>query len=444
MKVHILGICGTFMAGIATIAKQLGHEVRGCDANVYPPMSTQLQEQGIELTEGYGAAQLDYQPDMVIIGNTMKRSIEVVEAVLNRHLPYMSGPQWLAEYVLQQHDVLAVAGTHGKTTTSSMLAWILECSGKNPGFLIGGVPQNFSVSARVTDSDYFVIEADEYDSAFFDKRSKFVHYHPRTLIMNNLEFDHADIFVDLAAIQKQFHQLVRTVPGEGQIIMPANEPALAEVIEQGCWTPIQYVGSEWQAELVVADGSEFHVLHQKKCMGTVRWNLLGNHNVANALAAIAASVAIGITTEQAIAALATFANVKRRMELKGVINNITIYDDFAHHPTAIATTLAGLRAKVGKQRIIAVAELGSYTMRLGSYQQQLPDSFAEADRAILYVPSDANWDVEALASPRINVLHEVDAIVQQVVKEAQSGDIVLVMSNRGFGGIHHKLLQQLA
>jgi UDP-N-acetylmuramate: L-alanyl-gamma-D-glutamyl-meso-diaminopimelate ligase len=450
MHIHILGICGTFMGGLAILARQLGHKVTGSDANVYPPMSTQLEEQGIELIEGYDPAQLKPAPDIVVVGNAMSRGNPCVEAVLNEGLPYTSGPQWLCEQVLQGRWVLACAGTHGKTTTSSMLAWILEYAGMAPGYLIGGVPGNFGQSARLGDTPFFVIEADEYDSAFFDKRSKFVHYRPRTVVLNNLEFDHADIFDDLAAIQRQFHHLVRTVPGNGRIIYPAQEHHIAEVLAQGCWSEVEtsslLAGSDWQAELLSADGSEFVVsLHGHNC-GTVSWALTGQHNVFNALSAIAAARHVGVQPHTAIEALAQFQGVKRRMELLAEPGGVAIYDDFAHHPTAIATTLQGLRARVGEQRIIAVIEPRSNTMRLGTHLQRLAPATAQADQVIWYQPEGLDWSLSpvlAASSNDARIATDVDDIVRDLQAEAKAGDHIVIMSNGGFAGIHQKLLTAL-
>lgn len=447
MHLHILGICGTFMGGIAAIAKAMGHQVTGSDANVYPPMSTQLEELGITLTQGYDPSQLDPAPDLVIIGNAMSRGNPAVEYVLNRNIPYTSGPQWLAEHVLQSRWVLAVAGTHGKTTTTSMLAWILEEAGLNPGFLIGGIPQNFSVSARLGDSPFFVIEADEYDTAFFDKRSKFVHYRPRTLIMNNLEYDHADIFPDLAAIQRQFHHLLRMVPGNGLVLSPAGIPAIAETLAMGCWSEQEQTGQLWQAQLINPDGSKFAVLLAGQVVGTVDWTLCGQHSVDNALMAIAAARHAGVPVQVAISALSKFIAPKRRMEIKGVVNDITVYDDFAHHPTAINTTLAGLRAKVGQNRILAVLEPRSNTMRMGVHKEALPASLALADQVFLYEPLNSGWSLQALAASIGNhaqVSEQIDALVELIKAKAQPGDSILIMSNGGFGGIHQKLLTALA
>ncbi len=447
MHIHILGICGTFMGGIAAIARQAGHTVTGCDANVYPPMSTQLEAQGIELIEGFDAAQVDIGADLFVIGNVVTRGKQpLIEAILNRGKPYVSGPQWLYEQVLKDKWVLAVAGTHGKTTTSGMLAWVLEDAGLNPGFLVGGVPQNFGLSARLTDSPFFVIEADEYDTAFFDKRSKFVHYHPRTAILNNLEYDHADIFPDLAAIETQFHHLVRTVPGEGLIIANGREASLDRVLARGCWTPVERFAAEsgWQA---LADGpNAFDVTLNGERQGRVDWSLLGEHNRQNALATIAAARHVGVTPAVACEALSRFENVKRRMEVRGVVSGVTVYDDFAHHPTAIATTLEGLRAKVGGQRILAVLEPRSNTMKLGTMKSQLPDSLALADRVYAYA-GGVDWDVSSVMEPiadKAGIYTDLAPMVAAIVAEARAGDHLLVMSNGGFGGIHDKLLKALA
>lgn len=449
MHIHILGICGTFMGGIAVLAKQLGHRVTGSDLNVYPPMSTQLEEQGIELIQGYDPSQLDPAPDMVVIGNAMSRGNPCVEYVLDRNLPYTSGPEWLRDNVLNQRWVIGVAGTHGKTTTTSMVAWVLEYAGLEPGFLIGGVPGNFPFSARLGKSPFFVIEADEYDCAFFDKRSKFVHYRPRTLIMNNLEFDHADIFPDLAAIQRQFHHLVRTVPGNGRILMPAHDAALAEVKGMGCWTETELVegdGANWKAQLLKEDGSSFKVLLNGEDLGEVHWSGLGKHSVHNGLMAIAAARHCGVKPDLAIEALNQFVMPKRRMELRGTVNNITVYDDFAHHPTAITTTIAGLRAKVGSARILAVLEPRSNTMKMGVHQSELIKSLIQADVAYLFAPANLGWDIHQLATKAAiptHVQHDIHHLVDMLVAEAKPGDQILVMSNGGFDGIHQKLLTQL-
>ena len=461
MHIHILGICGTFMGGIAVLAKEAGHKVTGCDANVYPPMSTQLEAQGIELIEGFDPSQTSLNPDVYVIGNVVSRGNPLMEEILNKGLPFISGPQWLAENILhpqgeQSKWVLAVAGTHGKTTTSSMLAWVLEYAGLAPGFLIGGVPQNFSASARLpatpkqdskSKSPFFVIEADEYDTAFFDKRSKFVHYGPRTAVLNNLEFDHADIFADLNAIETQFHHLVRTVPQQGLVVSNGREESLDRVIKRGCWTPVEKFGvaEGWQAGEADTNGS-FDVLFNGQKLGRVEWQLLGEHNRMNALAALAAARHVGVSIEVGIAALGQFQNVKRRMELRGVENGVSVYDDFAHHPTAITTTVAGLRAKVGKSRILAVLEPRSNTMKLGVMKQALPASLVDADLVFCY-GANLGWDAKEALAPiaqKSAVFDDLDKLVAAIVKEAKNGDQILVMSNGGFGGIHQKLLTSLA
>ncbi|MEO1829174.1 MAG: UDP-N-acetylmuramate:L-alanyl-gamma-D-glutamyl-meso-diaminopimelate ligase [Pseudomonas sp.] len=448
MHLHILGICGTFMGSLALLARELGHEVSGSDANVYPPMSTQLAEQGIVLQEGYDPAHLTPAPDMVIVGNAMARGNPAVEFMLDQGMPYMSGPEWLARHVLQDRWVLAVAGTHGKTSTSSLLAWLLEDAGMSPGFLIGGVPQNFGISARLGGTPFFVVEADEYDSAFFDKRSKFVHYRPRTAVLNNLEFDHADIFSDLAAIERQFHHLVRTVPASGLIIHPAQDEALQRVIKMGCWTPRQTTGEggNWQARLLSDDGSRFEVWLDGELQGVAEWQQTGQHNVANALSALAAARHVGVTPAQGIASLGGFRNAKRRMEKLAEINGITVYDDFAHHPTAIATTLAGLRAQIGDAPLIAVIEPRSNTMRLGSHMAALPTSVADASQVFWYQPAGLDWSLDGVVADSpvpAQVSDDLDAIVEQVVGSATPQTRVVVMSNGGFGGIHQRLIQAL-
>ena len=434
------------MGGVAALAKEAGFQVSGADEAVYPPMSTQLRELGIVLHEGYQDNLSELNPDQIVIGNALSRGKPIIEAILARQLPYVSGPQWLYQEILQQRHVIAVSGTHGKTTTASLVAWILEHAGLNPGFLIGGVPENFGISARLGQSPYFVIEADEYDSAFFDKRSKFMHYHPRTLIINNLEFDHADIFNNLADIQKQFHHLLRIVPRNGTVIVPDNDAAISEVLAQGVWTPIVFLNKDFKAEMLKSDGSEFVVFHQGKKVGTVSWNLLGQHNVHNALAAIAAAYSVGVPIETALSALPKFKNVKRRLEKKGEVNGVSVYDDFAHHPTAIATTLQGLRARVGNTRLFAVLELGSYTMRTGVHKTTLPSSWLEADEIVIIRP-DPDWGVEDLkaASARpVKIFNTLNDIVDYLKHKATTGDHVVVMSNKGFGGIHQKLLESLA
>ena len=446
-SIHILGICGTFMGGIAAIARQAGFRVTGCDANVYPPMSTQLEAQGIQLIEGFGVEQLAIEPDVYVIGNVVSRGNPLMEEIMNRGLPYVSGPQWLAQNVLHDKWVLAVAGTHGKTTTTSMLAWILEYAGLNPGFLVGGVPQNFGISARLTESPFFVIEADEYDTAFFDKRSKFVHYHPRTAILNNLEFDHADIFPDLGAIETQFHHLVRTVPGNGLVVCNGREAALARVLARGCWSPVEHFGGAAEASgagwQVDADNG---VSCDGKPQGRLEWDLLGEHNRMNALAALAAARHAGVPVAQGLAALAQFRNVKRRMEVRGVVRDITVYDDFAHHPTARDTTVAGLRHKVGSARILAVLEPRSNTMKLGVMKDALPASLREADQVFCY-GANLGWDAAAALAPmgaKAMVKQDLGELVEAIGATARPGDHILVMSNGGFGGIHEKLLTRLA
>lgn len=444
MHIHILGICGTFMGGLALLARDLGYQVSGSDENVYPPMSTQLEAAGIDIKTGYLAEHLNFAPDLVVVGNAMTRGKPAVEYMLNQGLPYTSGPQWLAEHVLPGKHVLAVAGTHGKTTTSSMLAWILEYAGLNPGFLIGGVADDLGVSARLGAGKYFVIEADEYDTAFFDKRSKFVHYRPRTTVLNNLEFDHADIFSNLAAIQRQFHHLVRIVPGEGRIISRSNDANLEQVLEMGCWTLIERFGAhEWQAINAEPDGTAFDVQYRGETQGRLIWGQLGEHNKNNALAAIASANHVGVSVAESIQALANFQGVKRRMEVRGTVSGVKVYDDFAHHPTAIATTLAGLRAKVGKARIIAVLEPRSNTMRMGMFKQALVDSLKLADEVVMYLPPTLDWQPENMGV-NTRLVRSIEETVQAAVSNARSGDHILVMSNGGFGGIHSLLLDSLS
>lgn len=446
MHIHILGICGTFMGGIAVLAKALGHRVTGSDQNVYPPMSTQLTQAGIELIQGYDPSQLEPAPDLVIIGNALSRGNAAVEFVLERNIPYTSGPQWLSEQLLQERWVLAVSGTHGKTTTASMLAWILEYAGLNPGFLIGGVPQNFDCSARLGDAPFFVIEADEYDTAFFDKRSKFVHYRPRTLVINNLEYDHADIFPDLAAIQRQFHHLLRTVPASGLVLSPEGVPAIAQTLAQGCWSEREAYGTDWQAQLLATDGSHFAVCWQQQVVGEVHWQLNGQHNVDNAIMAIAAARHAGVPIKVSLAALQEFIAPKRRMELKGAPGNIAVYDDFAHHPTAIETTLKGIRAKVGNKRVLAVLEPRSNTMRLGVHKAALPQALLCADEVFLFEPPNAGWSMNDVVS-RLNqpasVSDNIALLLQRLTDSAQPGDSIVIMSNGAFGGLHQQLVQAL-
>jgi UDP-N-acetylmuramate: L-alanyl-gamma-D-glutamyl-meso-diaminopimelate ligase len=443
---HILGICGTFMGGIAAIAKAAGYRVTGCDANVYPPMSDQLRALGIELTEGFDEQQLVIRPDVWVVGNVVTRGNPLMEAILDHGERYVSGPQWLSEHVLAGKHVLAVAGTHGKTTTSTMLAWILEQAGRAPGFLIGGVPVDFPVSARHTGSPLFVIEADEYDTAFFDKRSKFVHYRPRTAILNNLEMDHADIFDDLAAIERQFHHFVRTVPRTGRIIVNGADQALNRVLTQGVWSPVETFGvpGAWEAGPAGADGS-FEIAWQGRAVGRVRWNQLGDHNRMNALAAVAAARHAGVEPAAAIQSLASFSGVRRRMQVRGNARGVTVYDDFAHHPTAIRTTLEGLRQRTGRDRILAVLEPRSNTMKRGVMKDDLPASLAAADRIFVY-SAGLGWDAGAVFAPlgaRARCEDDLERLIGAVIAEARSGDHVVVMSNGGFGGIHEKLLKRL-
>ncbi len=451
MHTHILGICGTFMGGLAILARESGQVVTGSDQNVYPPMSTQLSQAGITLTEGYDAAQFARCPDLVVIGNALSRGNAAVEHVLNEQIPYVSGPEWLAQHVLAGKWVIGVAGTHGKTTTSSMVAWILEHAGLAPGFLIGGVPKNFGISARLGGGRFFVVEADEYDSAFFDKRSKFVHYRPKTAILNNLEFDHGDIFENLDAIKKQFHHLVRTIPGNGRIIHPVSDANIVDTLKKGCWTPVETTGvgaetGDWAAQLLVADGSAFRVLHAGKQVGEVRWTQLGEHNVRNGLAAIAAAAHVGVTPVVAAAALCCFEGVKRRLDLLGEVGGVCVYDDFAHHPTAIAMTLAGMRKRVGAGRILLAIEPRSNTMRMGLHRDQLAPATAAADAVFWYQPAGLNWaldDVIAASAAPAQVVTDIDDLVGTLAAAARPGDSIVIMSNGGFGGIHQKLLAAL-
>ncbi|MGH8396629.1 MAG: UDP-N-acetylmuramate:L-alanyl-gamma-D-glutamyl-meso-diaminopimelate ligase [Gammaproteobacteria bacterium] len=449
MRIHILGICGTFMGGIAALAKAAGHEVSGSDANVYPPMSTQLEALGIMLHESYLPEHLKPTPDCVLVGNALSRGNLAVEAMLVRGLPYVSGPQWLSENILKNQHVLAVAGTHGKTTTSSMLAWILECAGLHPGFLIGGVPRDFSLTARMGTGKFFVVEADEYDTAFFDKGSKFLHYRPRTLILNNLEYDHADIFPDLASIETQFQYLLRTVPGNGLIVVNGADINLKSVIERGCWTTQETFALEdadWTARHISGDGSTFNVMYRGKTAAAVEWDLIGLHNVQNALAAIAAAHHIGVEPGRAAEALIRFQGVKRRLEVRGRIDGVTVYDDFAHHPTAIAATLTGLRQRVGDARILAVLEPRSASMKLGVHQATLAASLQAADRVFVYQAPNVTWDVAAsmqALGTRASISHDLEQLVNSVSTEIQRGDHILIMSNGGFDGFHDKLIDRL-
>jgi len=453
MHIHILGIGGTFMAGVALLAREQGHRVTGSDQKIYPPMSTQLAREGIHVMEGYHAAQLAPAPDLVLIGNALSRGNEAVEAVLSQGLPYTSGAQWLAEQILhpvgrEPRWVLAVAGTHGKTTTSSMLAWILEHAGLAPGFLIGGVPENFGISARIGRAPFFVIEADEYDTAFFDKRSKFIHYRPRTAILANLEFDHADIFPDLDAIRQQFHHFVRTVPAEGLLVVNGNDKQLAQVLAMGCWTPVQRFGddADWQARLLASDGSHFEVRCNGVREGSVQWSVFGVHNVANALAAIAAARHAGVPVSVAITALTMFRAVKRRLEQIGDVGGVLVYDDFAHHPTAIAVTLKALRERIGDARLFAVLEPRSNTMRMGVHRDTLGPALTLADRVWMLQPQGITWNVDRVLAPlagRGQALESVAAIVDAVGREARPGDHIVIMSNGGFENIHARLIDRL-
>ncbi|QEA40318.1 UDP-N-acetylmuramate:L-alanyl-gamma-D-glutamyl-meso-diaminopimelate ligase [Pistricoccus aurantiacus] len=459
MHVHILGICGTFMGSLALLARELGHRVSGSDAGVYPPMSTQLSEAGIALSDGYRADNLQPRPDLVVIGNALSRGNPEVEAVLDARLPYVSGPQWLAEQVLPGREVIAVAGTHGKTTTASLLAWLLESAGLAPGFLIGGVPRNFGISARLGNlrpkgaKAPFVVEADEYDTAFFDKRSKFVHYRPQIALLNNLEFDHADIFPDLAAIERQFHHLVRCVPGNGQLLVADREPALDRVLEQGVWTPVARYGNDvsspWRFRLIENDGSCFEVMHDaldQQERGEVSWSLSGEYNVRNALGALAAAHVLGVSLTRGCAALADFQSPRRRQEVRGEVAGIQVIDDFAHHPTAIAATLSGMRASRSGGRLLAVIEPRSNTMRLGVMRERLAQCVADADLSFWYQPKALDWPLDKVidACPvPARVASDIDALVNEIVTEASSGDRILVMSNGGFQGIHERLLRAL-
>jgi UDP-N-acetylmuramate: L-alanyl-gamma-D-glutamyl-meso-diaminopimelate ligase len=448
--IHILGIAGTFMGGVAAIAKSAGFRVTGSDLNVYPPMSTQLTALGIEFVQGYGAEQLDLKPDMIVVGNALSRGRPVIEAMLDRGMAYTSGPLWLAEQVLRSRHVIAVTGTHGKTTTTAMLTWILEHAGLSPGYLVGGVPGNFDSSARLGKPPFFVIEADEYDTAFFDKRAKFVHYRPRTAILNNLEYDHADIYPDVASIRRQFNQLLRTVPGAGRLIVNGADPQLAKTLSEGCWTPRESFGlaqADWTAEVPQGSAASRFIVHFKgSAVGEVAWDLIGEHNVLNALAAIGAAVHAGVAPERAVVALCAFRGVKRRMEVRGVVDGVTVYDDFAHHPTAIETTLKGLRARVGAQRIIAVLEPRSNTMKLGVHRDDLAPSLKAADKSWLLNAADLGWDLPGAVSvmgDRVRLAASVDELVKGLVADAQPGDHLLIMSNGGFGGLHDKLLAAL-
>ncbi len=453
MHLHIIGVCGTFMGGIAALARAAGHRVTGSDANVYPPMSTQLEAQGIALIEGYDPAQLDMKPDIVVVGNVMSRGNALIERLLDSGLPYTSGPQWLAENFLKGREVVAVAGTHGKTTTSCMLAWILECAGRDPGFLIGGIPSNFGISARAGGGSAFVIEADEYDTAFFDKRAKFVHYRPRHLLLTNLEYDHADIYPDLASIQKQFHHLMRTVPASGRVAWNAADANLRAMLAMGAWSALtgysreRAEGAGWVVELTSPDGSAFDVLKAGRHAASVRWPLIGLHNVENGLAALVAAAGLGVRPDDSAVALAKFTGVRRRLELRGEVRGVRVYDDFAHHPTAVASTVNGLRLHAGRARIVAVLEPRSNTMRLGVHREELPRSLAGADRVWLYQPAGLDWKLDGVAQalgPKASVAGDIDGLVKSLVAESRNGDLLLVMSNGGFGGLHDRLLAALA
>ena len=449
MHIHILGICGTFMGGVAQIASSLGHQVTGSDQNVYPPMSDQLSALGIGLMNGYEPEHLDPTPDLVIVGNTLSRGNRALESVLNRQLPYVSGPEWLYQAVLKDKHVLAVSGTHGKTTTTTILSWILEYSGLKPGFLIGGVAENFGLSARYTDSDYFVIEADEYDTAFNDKRSKFLHYHPKTLIINNIEFDHADIFHDIAVIRREFHHLLRTIPQHAKLIVPSDDFEVEKVIEAGCWTPVErFSGSnaEWTLTDTDRDYQHFSVSKQGEIVGKASWSLIGEHNANNALAAIIAAHDVGISVDKACAALADFKSVKRRLECIYDAKGIRVYDDFAHHPTAIAKTLKALRQHAGKGRLIAIMEPRSNTMRMGVHAKTLANAFIDADLVLLFQANNVDWDIAAHMSDlgdRCRVFTNIDEMISLISKEHQQGDHIVIMSNGAFGGIHKKLVDVL-
>lgn len=449
---HILGIGGTFMGGIAMLASELNHKVTGSDLALYPPMSTQLEAKGIEVIQGYGEEQLNVIPDHLVIGNVMSRGMPVVEAVLNRDIPYASGPEWLAKEVLSGQHVLAVSGTHGKTTTTSMLAWILEEAGLNPGFLIGGIPSNFNISARLGGGEYFVLEADEYDCAFFDKRSKFAHYKPNTLIINNIEFDHADIFPNLEAIQQRFHHLIRTVPGNGLIIVPAQDAHIQTVLQKGCWTPLYVIGkdNDISALLKSPEGNHFEVYRKQsntmQKIGEVKWSLLGQHNVMNALAALAAAFHIGVKPEVALQALSTFKGVKRRLEIIGQKNGVTVYDDFAHHPTAIQTTLAGLRAKIGSERIIVILDFGSNTMRAGYHRKELPAALQTADAVYFFKSKSMEWDIEEMAESskgNAGVFSDAKALLSNLNHKMQAGDHIVCMSNGGMGDLRAQILERI-
>ncbi len=444
MHVHILGICGTFMAGVAAIAREAGHHVTGSDRGIYPPMSDQLAALGIDLVEGYGSGQLDPAPDVVVVGNVMSRGMPVVEALLSSRIPYLSGPEWLAREILGPRRVVAVAGTHGKTTTTSLLAWILEAAGQDPGFLIGGVAPNFGISARLGSGDAFVIEADEYDTAFFDKRAKFLHYRPEIAIINNLEFDHADIYADLAAIQSQFHQMLRMLPGRGALLVPAGDPNVADVLKQGCWTPVETWSSDPDSDadwVGLPEAGHYRLLRAGETVGRCEWQLTGSHNAENATAALLAARHLGVDPATGLEAVRTFKGVRRRLELLGSFGGVRLYDDFAHHPTAIERTLEGLRQRSRQGRLLVVFEPRSNTMRLGVHRDTLAGALSGADLCWVYRPPDLDWDLQEAEFLRVR--DNVDAIVGDVVTEARPGDEIVVMSNGSFEGIHRKLKHAL-
>lgn len=450
MHLHILGICGTFMGGIALLARDMGFEVSGSDVNVYPPMSDQLKSAGIEIITGYQPEQLDPAPDMIIIGNSLSRGNDCVEYILDRGLPFTSGPRWLAEHILVGKYVLAVSGTHGKTTTTGMLAWILDSAGRNPGFMVGGIPENFGISARPSRSDLFVLEADEYDTAFFDKRSKFIHYSPRTLIINNIEFDHADIFPDMIAIRREFHNLIRTIPGTGKIIINQGDEEIRQVLTMGCWTPVESFGlqaGDWRAVPLKDDFSRMQIVMQGVVSGELEWELIGRHNAENALAAIAAASSIGVNPDTAIAALGNFKNIKRRLQKLATVRGISVYDDFAHHPTAIRSTLAALRNKVGRDRIITILEPRSNTMKMGVHRDTLAPSLAESDAVSLYQAPDLSWQLSVVSEglgEKCRIFTGVEEIIDDIAASAEAGDHIVIMSNGGFQGLHQRLIQRLA
>lgn len=450
MQIHILGICGTFMGGLALLARQLGYTVSGSDKNIFPPMSDQLANAGIELIEGYSASQLNASMDsIIIIGNALSRGNECVEFILNEGLKYTSGPQWLAEHVLADRHVLAVAGTHGKTTTSSILAWILESAGKQPGFLIGGVAENFGLSARLGDSELFVIEADEYDTAFFDKRSKFIHYRPKTLLINNIEFDHADIFADMGAIRREFHHMIRTLPAQGQIVLRQDDTEISRIIEMGCWTPRVSFGigaGDWTAEPLADDYCRFCIKHNGEEVGQVEWDLIGKHNCENALAALTTAAQLGLEPADACRALTDFKSVKRRLQRLACVNDITVYDDFAHHPTAIETTLHGLRMNVGRQRIITILEPRSNTMKMGVHQDSLAQALSESDQVMLYQAENIKLDLNRISmelGDKCRIYTQIEEIIQAAATQSRAGDHIVIMSNGAFDNIHQRLIERL-